>query len=84
MIPAPPVLTAALRAHHAAYGIAPDGRLFRGHRGGPLSESVYGRAWQAARILALGPELVLHQGTFALLEISSGRGKAEGAGQALG
>jgi integrase len=57
MIPAPPVLTAALRAHHAAYGTVPDGRLFRGTRGGPLSESVYGRAWQAARILALGPEL---------------------------
>jgi integrase len=32
-------------------------RLFRGARGGPLSESVYGRAWKAARALALGPEL---------------------------
>jgi len=57
MVPAPPVLTAMLRAHHAAYGTAPDGRLFRGVRGGPLSESVYGRVWQAARTLALGPEL---------------------------
>jgi integrase len=38
-------------------GTAPDGRLFRGTRGGPLSESVYGRAWHAARTLALGPEL---------------------------
>ena len=28
-----------------------------GTRGGPLSESVYGRAWHAARTLALGPEL---------------------------
>jgi hypothetical protein len=46
-----------LRAHHAAYGPTPDGRLFRGARGGPLSESVYGRAWQAARTLALSPEL---------------------------
>ncbi len=45
------------RAHHAAYGTAPDGRLFRGTRGGPLSGSLYGRAWQSARVLALGPEL---------------------------
>jgi hypothetical protein len=57
MVPAPPVLVAMLRAHHAAYGTAPDGRLFRGTYGGPLSGSVYGRAWQSARILALGPEL---------------------------
>ena len=57
MVPAPPVLVAMLRAHHAAYGTAPDGRLFRGTRGGPLSGSLYGRAWQSARILALGPEL---------------------------
>jgi integrase len=53
MIPAPPVLGAMLRAHHAAYGTAPDGRLFRGTHGGPLSGSVYGRVWQSA----LGPEL---------------------------
>src|ERR1019366_2818037 len=44
MVPAPPVLATMLRAHHAAYGTAPDGRLFRGARGGPLSGSVYGRA----------------------------------------
>ena len=57
MVPVPPVLVAMLRAHHAAYGTAPDGRLFRGTRGGSLSESIYGRAWHAARTLALGPEL---------------------------
>jgi integrase len=57
MVPVPPVLVGLLRAHHAAYGTAPDGRLFRGARGGPLSASVYGRAWQSARTLALGPEL---------------------------
>jgi len=57
MVPAPPVLVAMLRAHHAAYGTAPDGRLFRGTRGGPLSGSVDGRAWQSARTLALGPAL---------------------------
>lgn len=37
------------------YGTAPDGRLFRGTRGGPLSESSYGRTWHAARTMALGP-----------------------------
>jgi integrase len=58
MVPVPPVLVAMLRAHFTAYGAAPDGRLFRGTRGGPLSESVYGRAWHSARTLALGPELV--------------------------
>ena len=57
MVPVPPVLVAMFRAHHAAYGTAPDGRLFHGTRGGPLSEWVYGRAWHAARALALGPEL---------------------------
>ena len=39
------------------YGTAPDGRLFRGARGGLLSESSYGRTWHAARDVALGPEL---------------------------
>jgi hypothetical protein len=53
----PPVLAAMPRAHCRCHGTAPDGRLFRGTRGGPLSESVYGRAWHAARALALGPEL---------------------------
>ena len=57
MVPAPPVLIAMLREHIMAYGTAPDGRLFRGTRGGPLSGSLYGRAWQSARTLALGPEL---------------------------
>jgi hypothetical protein len=35
----------------------PDGRLSPGTRGGMLSESVYGRAWHAARHAALSPEL---------------------------
>src|SRR5205814_1913828 len=39
------------------HGTTPDGRLFRGARGGMLSESVYGRAWHAARLAALGPGL---------------------------
>jgi hypothetical protein len=46
-----------LRQHLRQFGPAPDGRLFPGARGGMLSESVYGRAWQAARHAALSPEL---------------------------
>ena len=57
VIPIPPVLVCALRRHLRDHGTAPDGRLFRGTRGGMLSESVYGRAWHAARQAALGPEL---------------------------
>jgi len=57
MVPVPPVLVAMLLAHVMTYGAAPDGRLFRGTRGGPLSGSVYGRAWHSARALALGPDL---------------------------
>jgi integrase len=56
IVPVPPVLAAMLSAHFASYGTAPNGQLFRGTRGGPLSESVYGRAWHAARALALGAE----------------------------
>jgi hypothetical protein len=53
----PPVLVRMLRRHLHQFGTAPDGRLFRGTPGGMLSESVYGRAWHAARHAALGPEL---------------------------
>jgi hypothetical protein len=57
VVPIPPVLVRMLRRHLHQFGTAPDGRLFRGTRGGMLSESVYGRAWHAARQAALGPEL---------------------------
>jgi hypothetical protein len=57
MVQVSPVLVTVLRAHVTTYGIAPDGRLFRGTRGGPLSGSVYSRAWHRARVLSLGPEL---------------------------
>jgi integrase len=46
-----------LRRHLNQHGTAPDGRLFRGTRGGILSESVYGRVWHTARHTALGPAL---------------------------
>ena len=51
-VPCHPALTRYLHRHIADFGVAPDGRLFRGERGGDLSESVYGRAWQGARLLA--------------------------------
>ena len=36
-----------------AFGCPEDGRLFRGARGGPLSESLYGRIWHQARATAM-------------------------------
>ena len=53
-VPIPPALVSMLRYHHRCYGTAPDGRLFRGTRGGPLSESSYGRTWHTARTQVLG------------------------------
>jgi integrase len=54
-VPIVPQLAAILRRHLREHGTAPDGRLFPGHRGGPVSDSVYGRAWQSARAAALTP-----------------------------
>ncbi len=42
VVPIPPVLADLLQQHLREYGNAPDGRLFRGARGGILSESTYG------------------------------------------
>ncbi len=53
----PAALADLLRQHLRKYGTAPDGRLFRGARGGILSKSNYGRIWHAAREIALGPQL---------------------------
>ena len=57
VVPVPAALAGLLQQHLRKYGTAPDGRLFRGARGGILSESTYGRIWHAAREIALGPEL---------------------------
>jgi integrase len=56
IVPCPPELTQLLRDHLNHHGTTPDGRLFRGVRGGPLSESLYGRVWATARVNALRPE----------------------------
>jgi hypothetical protein len=42
-----------LRAHLTEHGTTPDGRLFRGVRGGELAESTYCRVWRKARVQAL-------------------------------
>ncbi|MGH3326328.1 MAG: tyrosine-type recombinase/integrase [Streptomycetales bacterium] len=57
-VPIPPQLVRLIRDHLHSFGTASDGRLFRGHRGGHLSESVYGPVWQAAREKALTPDQV--------------------------
>jgi len=58
IVPCPPELTVLLREHLDEHGTTPDGRLFRGVRGGPLSESLYGRLWAKARAAALTVEEV--------------------------
>jgi integrase len=54
----PPVLVRLLREHKEAYGLAADGRFFRGIHGGPLSVSTYDRWWKLARKAALTPAQV--------------------------
>jgi integrase len=54
-VPIPPALVALLRTHIEHEGLGLDGRIFRAPRGGYLSESLYGRAWSAARGHALTP-----------------------------
>ena len=57
-VPIPPRLVEALRAHLKRHGTAPDGRLFYGFHGGPLSPSIYDRWWKLARKSALTPAQV--------------------------
>lgn len=53
-VPLAPPLVTLLRQHIGRYSSS-GGHLFRGARGGDLSDSVYGRVWQAARCQALTP-----------------------------
>jgi integrase len=55
-VPIPPELVRHLTQHLAMYGTAPDGRIFRGARGGYVSDSVYERTWKLARKRALSPQ----------------------------
>ncbi|MEV6635184.1 tyrosine-type recombinase/integrase [Actinoplanes sp. NPDC051470] len=54
-VPATPQLVRALRWHVAAYGHAPDGRLFvtQGYGHGPVAKETYARVWRAVRTMAL-------------------------------
>src|ERR1039457_2537749 len=54
-VPIPPQLVRLLHHHLHTHGSTADGRLFRGARGGPLSESRYGRIWHQARSIAAIP-----------------------------
>jgi integrase len=48
-VPVPPALVRLILNHLGRHGTTLDGRLFRGLRGGDLSESTYGRVWAKAR-----------------------------------
>ncbi|MDR7300397.1 tyrosine-type recombinase/integrase [Haloactinomyces albus] len=54
-VPCPPPLVRILREHMRAYPPRPSGQLFYGLRGGELSQSTYGHAWERARKAALTP-----------------------------
>lgn len=54
-VPIPPELVSLLRWHVMAYGVAPDGRLFRTQRGGLIQDTGYGEVWAEARARALTP-----------------------------
>lgn len=58
VVPCQPELAALLTKHIKDFGVAPDGRLFRGARGGPISDSVTGLIWRQARAAALSKEEV--------------------------
>ncbi|GAA3068420.1 tyrosine-type recombinase/integrase [Pseudonocardia yunnanensis] len=58
-VPCAPELSTLLREHLRANGTAADGRLFRAMRSdGPLSSTVYGRAWATARTATFTPDVL--------------------------
>lgn len=57
-VPIPPTLVKMLRDHIAAYGTAPDGRLFRAAREGRVRSTEYCELWSAARVKALSEQEV--------------------------
>jgi integrase len=54
--PCPPILTEILHRHIKEFGVASDGRLFRGEKGELLSGQTYRRVWSRARERALTEE----------------------------
>jgi len=59
IVPVAPPLVALYRWHLDEYGTAPDGRLFRGGRGGAVPVATYGSVWRKARQRALSPAEVV-------------------------
>ncbi len=58
-VPSCPELTAILWRHIERFGVAPDGKLFRGRRNnGRIGSSTYGRVWAQAREAVFTPEVV--------------------------
>ncbi|MEV6905119.1 hypothetical protein [Amycolatopsis sp. NPDC051372] len=55
-MPRPPPLTAMLHRHAEQYGVAEDGRLFRGLEGGDVAESTLARVWGQGLQTALSEE----------------------------
>jgi integrase len=57
--PCPPELTALIHAHIAAYGLAPNGRLFRGERNNEeLPKGTINKVWRLARAAVFIPEVL--------------------------
>jgi integrase len=54
-VPIVPPLVTLFRRHLDRFGTAPDGRLFRGARGGAVSGARYGEVWREARRRTLTP-----------------------------
>lgn len=54
-VPCPPPLVKILREHMLTCPPKPSGQLFYGLKGGELSQSTYGHAWERARKAALTP-----------------------------
>jgi len=57
-VPIPPALVRILSEHIEHEGLGPDGRLFRGQDGRPVSNASYTDVWRRARPLGLPPNLV--------------------------
>jgi hypothetical protein len=55
-VPCHPRLAELLDTHIKVFGVAPDGRLFTGTRGGPLADSMTSLVWRQARKSALSQE----------------------------
>jgi integrase len=52
-VPIPPVLVRMLREHIEAFGVAPDGRIFRNAAGNYIDPAAYGITWRRAREASL-------------------------------